>query len=144
MTTRKMNQRRRGFTLIELLVVILILAILAAMIVPRIVTRTEDAKVAKAMTDLATLDSLLEQYRLDGGMYPSMDEGLQVLREEPADAQGWRGPYLTKQIPLDPWGSPYVYEWPGAYGDDSFVLFSFGADGTEGGDDTAADIFARE
>jgi general secretion pathway protein G len=143
MNASKRNSRK-AFTLIELLVVILILAILAAMIVPRIVGRADDAKVAKAMADLSTLDSMLEQYRLDTGFYPTVEEGLQALREPIGDVDGWRGPYLTKSIPTDPWGGEYIYDWPGAYGDDSFYLYCLGADGAEGGEGNDADIYARE
>lgn len=132
------NRRRRGFTLIELLVVILILAILAAMIVPRIVSRTSEAKQAKARGDLVNLRKMLDTYRLDVGMYPSTDEGLDSLRSSQAD--GWKGPYIDKPIPLDPWGNPYVYEWPGADGDESFVLLTFGSDASPGGTGEAEDI----
>lgn len=134
------NRRLRGFTLIELLVVILILAILAALIVPRVVGRTDDAKRAKAATDISTLSGLLQQFRLDTGRYPTTEEGLTALRQAPADIQNWRGPYSTKAIPADPWGYEYVYEYPGPTGDDSFLLMSFGGDGAEGGEGANEDI----
>lgn len=137
-TTQK--NKRRGFTLIELLVVILILAILAALIVPRVVGRQGDAKRAKAAADISTLSSLLQQFKLDTDVYPTTEEGLQALRVEPPDVQNWRGPYTTKPIPTDPWGSEYVYEYPGPNGDDSFVLMSYGADGAPGGEGDNADI----
>lgn len=131
---------RRAFTLIELLVVILIIAILAAMIVPKIVGRTEQAKVAKAMGDLEAMNKMIETFRIDVGRYPSSEEGVFALREQPGDADGWRGPYTTKPIPADPWGNEYYYEWPGPYGDESYVLLSFGKDGQEGGEGDNEDI----
>lgn len=135
-----MRRNRRGFTLIELLVVILILAILAALVVPRVIGRTDDAKRAKAASDIAAMSQLLQQFRLDTSRYPTTEEGLDALRTAPADVDGWRGPYADKAIPNDPWGFPYVYEYPGPDGDDSFVLESYGSDGQPGGEGNAADI----
>jgi len=140
MNLRTRSRRTTAFTLIELLVVILILAVLAAMIVPRIVSRTSEAKTAKAQGDLVNLRKMLDTYRLDVGVYPTSDEGLEALRTQPGDAEGWKGPYLTKPVPTDPWNEPYVYEWPGPDGDDSFVLLSLGSDKQPGGDGEAADI----
>ncbi len=133
------SKRRKGFTLIELLVVILILAILAALIVPRVVGRTDDAKVGRAQADIKTLSSQIDQFRLDTGRYPSTEEGLSALRQAPSDADGWKGPYLTKEIPVDPWGSDYVYEYPGQDGSD-YTLLSYGSDKAPGGDGPAADV----
>lgn len=132
--------KRRGFTLIELMVVILILAILAALIVPKVVGRSGEAKRAKAAADISTLSSLLQQFKLDTDVFPTTEEGLSALRTEPADVQNWRGPYTTKPIPTDPWGSEYVYEYPGPNGDDSYVLMSYGSDGAPGGEGDAMDI----
>ncbi|HZH97615.1 MAG TPA: type II secretion system major pseudopilin GspG, partial [Fimbriimonadaceae bacterium] len=130
---------RIGFTLIELLVVILILAILAALIVPRLIGRTGEAKRAKAATDLATLSSALQQFRIDTDRYPTNEEGLQALRTQPADVRNWRV-YLNKPIPVDPWGNEYVYEFPGPGGDDTYLLMSYGSDGAPGGEGEATDI----
>jgi general secretion pathway protein G len=132
--------RRRGFTLIELLVVILILAVLAAMIVPRLVTRGDEAKVSAAKADLAQIRNLLETFRLDTGRYPTTEEGIQALREAPADIEGWKGPYTQKSIGFDPWKNEYVYEYPGPDGEDSYYLYSLGADGAEGGEGFNEDI----
>lgn len=136
------NRKLKAFTLIELLVVIMIIAILAAMIVPRIISRQAEAKIGAARSDLVNLRKMLDTYRLDVGYYPTSDEGLEALRTQPADANGWKGPYVTKPIPLDPWGREYIYDWPGPDGDDSFVLLSYGSDGNPGGveDTEAADI----
>ena len=137
--TIPIHSRRRAFTLIELLVVILILAILAALIVPRLVNRTSDAKIAAAKSDISTLGSLLQQYKVDNDAYPSTEDGLNALRVQPSDAPHWKGPYTTKDIPLDPWGNPYVYQSPGPSGQD-YLITSYGADGAPGGDGDAADI----
>jgi len=133
------TRRRRGFTLIELLVVILILAILAALIVPRVVGRTADAKRAKAASDIATLSGLLQQYRVDNDKYPTTEQGLNALRVQPSDAPNWRGPYSSKNLPPDPWGNEYVYQSPGPDGQD-FLIISYGADGAPGGEGDNADI----
>lgn len=138
--SRRTNDVRKGFTLIELLVVILILAILAALIVPRFINQAADAKRAKAAADIATLSGVLNRYRLDNDRYPQSDEGLQALRTAPADAKGWRGPYLDKAIPPDPWGNEYVYNYPGPEGEDTFEIVSYGDDGQVGGEGNAADI----
>nr|CAA9267211.1 hypothetical protein AVDCRST_MAG63-2810 [uncultured Armatimonadetes bacterium] len=131
--------KRRAFTLIELMVVILILAILAALVVPRVVGRTSDAKRAKAASDISTLSSLLQQYRVDNDSYPSSEDGLNALRVQPADARNWRGPYTSKEIPTDPWGNEYAYESPGPDGQD-FLILSYGEDGAPGGEGDASDL----
>ncbi len=138
------NQKRKhnAFTLIELLVVILILAILASLVVPRIVGKTDDAKRAKALSDIHEIGALLQTYRLDNDKFPSNDHGLQALRVQPNDAPNWRGPYTTKEIPPDPWGNEYVYQSPGPNGED-FIIISYGADGAPGGVDNAADITSQ-
>ena len=138
-------KRRRGnkaFTLIEMLVVVLILAILAALIVPRVVNRTGDAKRAKAQSDIATLASLLQQYRVDTDQYPTTEQGLNALRVAPANVNGWRGPYTSKELPPDPWGNEYMYESPGQNSED-FVIASYGADGAPGGEGDASDITSQ-
>lgn len=138
-TLQRSHRSRRAFTLIEMLVVILILAILAALIIPRLVGRTSDAKIAKAKSDIATLSSLLQQYRLDSDRYPTTEEGLNALRVRPSSARGWKGPYTTKDISLDPWNNPYVYQSPGPDGQD-FLVTCYGADGAPGGEGDAADV----
>ncbi len=140
-----MKRTRRAFTLIELLVVILILAILAALIVPRVVGRTDDAKRAKAASDIATLSGLLQQFRVDTDRFPTTEEGLNALRTPPSDIRNWRGPYTTKPIPTDPWGGEYIYEYPGPSGaEDTFLLMSYGSDGAPGGEGGAMDIVDGE
>ena len=127
---------RRGFTLIELVVVILILAILAALIVPRVVGRTSDAKRAKAASDISTLRGLVQQFHVDCDRFP---DTLQDLRTRPSDgASGWHGPYTDKELPTDPCGNEYAYE-VNSDGSD-YTIKSYGADGAPGGDGDNADI----
>lgn len=138
--SKQIGKIKRAFTLVELLVVILIIAILAAMIVPRIVGRTSQAKQAKALSDIRTLESMLDAYRLDVGEYPTTDDGLYALEEAPAGLEGWNGPYTRRGIPSDPWGNEYYYESPGDNGDDSFLLYTLGSDGQPGGTGEAEDL----
>jgi general secretion pathway protein G len=135
-----MNRRNRAFTLIELMVVILILAILAALIVPNVLGRTGQAKVAKAKADLATLRSAIDQFRLDTDRYPTTQEGFDALRNPPSGINGWHGPYLQKDMTPDPWGNQYIYSTPGPNGRDGYMVESYGADGAPGGDGDNADI----
>ena len=138
---------RRGFTLIELMVVILILAILAALIVPKVMGRQGQAKVAAAQSDEATLAGCLHQFRLDCDRYPTSEEGLNALITAPSGLESKaKEPYLTKAaVPNDPWGNPYVYQSPGANGSsDSFTITSYGSDGVAGGTGEAADIVDSE
>jgi len=129
-----------GFTLVELLVVILIIAILAALIVPKLLGRTGDAKISAAKANLSTLSQSLQNFRLDCGRYPTSDEGLNALEVQPSGIQGWKGPYLTQALPTDPWNNPYIYKNPGNNGADSYIVESYGSDGQEGGTGDAADI----
>jgi len=134
----------KGFTLIELMVVIIILGILAGLVLPRFMGRTEEAKRTKARLQIENLESALKLYKLDNGSYPTTDQSLEALVQKPTAGvipKNWReGGYLEKgQIPLDPWGKPYVYLSPGVKNKD-FDLKSMGADGEEGGEGENADI----
>ena len=138
------NMKVAAFTLIELMVVIVILGILAAFLVPRVSKRPEDAKVTKAKVEIANIEQALELYYLDNGMYPTTDQGLSALIEEPDSGDvppNWKdGGYLTKKrMPTDPWGNPYIYVSPGIQNED-FDLYSLGKDGAEGGEGYNADI----
>jgi general secretion pathway protein G len=126
------NNAKRAFTLIELLVVILILSILAALIIPRLIGRTQDAKIAAAKSDIASLRTALDNYRIDNDKYPSTEDGLAALTEKPSDATNWKGPYLEKAISNDPWGAPYIYQSPGPNGEDFFIE-TYGPTGQPGG-----------
>ena len=135
---------REGFTLIELMVVIIILGVLAGLVLPRFMGRTEEAKRTKAKLQIENLESALKLYKLDNGSYPTTQQGLDALVKLPTAGnipKSWReGGYLEKpQIPLDPWGRAYVYLSPGMKNKD-FDLKSLGADGEEGGEGENADV----
>ena len=130
------NRVRGGFTLIELLLVLVILAILAAVVVPKFTKRSEQARDAAARTDISNLGTALDAFEVDTGKYPTTDEGLNALYQAPSNVQGqWRGPYIQRQINSDPWGHPYVYRCPGSHNTNTYDLFSMGPDGKEGGGD---------
>ncbi len=135
LTKNRLN--RKGFTLIELLVVILILAILAALVVPSLLGHTDDAKRAKAATDVASLSAQIQTFKLDTGRLPSTEEGFNALRTRPSDVTNWNGPYMQKSAPPDPWGNEYIYE---NQGDSQYLVKSYGSDSAEGGTGNAADI----
>ena len=136
---RPLRHRSRGFTLIEVMVVIVILGVLAALIVPRVLGRPDEARIVAAKQDIASIMQALKLYRLDNRRYPSTEQGLQALVVRPSVApqpENWKS-YLEK-LPNDPWGSPYQYLSPGLKGD--VDVLSFGADGRAGGDGIDADI----
>jgi general secretion pathway protein G len=140
------RRRRRGFTLIELIVVIIVLGLLAGLVAPQIFGRVSEAKGVTAKTQIELLGAALDSYRLDNGGYPTTEQGLAALREKPAAGPvpaNWRGPYLRKDSPLDPWGRPYVYTFPGARNKNGFDLLSLGRDGKPGGDGEDADVVGQ-
>lgn len=144
-TPRPQVQSRRsnaGFTLIEVLVVVVILGILAAVVVPRLMDRPDEARVVRAKADMQAIVGQLNTFRLHNYRYPSTDEGLDALVSAPASAAGtWKGPYLDR-VPKDPWGREYLYLQPGRNGD--FDLWTQGADGRPGGEGADADISFRD
>jgi len=127
--------RRAGFTLIELLLVLVILATLAAIVVPKFTRRSEQARLTAARTDIANLEVALDTFEIDTGRYPTTEEGLQALVEAPPGITGWKGPYIKRGVPKDPWGNDYHYQCPGQHNSSGYDLFSCGPDGKEGGDD---------
>ncbi len=130
-------QNKKGFTLVELMLVVIIISILVAMVVPRLMGRSDQAREAATKADInANLASAIDLYEVDTGSVPDGGEGLQALLKKPGNAQvasRWKGPYI-KKTPLDPWGNPYAYRAPGSHGD-AYDLCSYGKDGNEGGDD---------
>ncbi len=145
MVDRLRRRRRRaqsGFTLIELLLVVVIIGILAAIVVPQLAGRSEDARKAAAVADMNNMRTSLSMYEVDNGRYPTSDQGLQALLQKPGGApepKNWKGPYLQNltEIPKDPWGNPYLYLSPGTKNTTGFDLLSAGPDAAPG---TADDV----
>ncbi len=125
----------RHFTMVELLLGLVILATLAAIVVPKFAGRSRQAKVTAAQTEIAGIEVALDAFEVDNGYYPEGSDGLRYLTEQPSEATTWRGPYLRKAIKADPWGNPYVYECPGRNNTNGYDLMSMGPDGKVGGDD---------
>ena len=140
------RRRRRGFTLIELIVVIIVIGLLAGLVGPQILRHVSDASVTTAKAQLELLDVALESYRLDNGRFPTTDQGLGALRDRPTRgpaAPNWRGPYVKKSIPLDPWGNAYVYRSPGTRNPSGYDLSSLGRDAKIGGTGEDADLIGQ-
>ncbi len=141
MDTRRPRIAQGGFTLIEVMVVIVILGILAAVVVPRIMDRPDTARLAKVKQDIRTLESALNLYKLDNFTYPSTDQGLEALVRKPSgdpEPRNWKEGGYIDRLPKDPWGNEYQYLNPGVHG--PIDIYSFGADGQEGGEGINADI----
>lgn len=128
----------RGFTLLELLVVVAIIGLLAAYVGPKYFGQIGKSEQALAKIQIESFRRALDAYRIDVGTFPTTDEGLVALISKPANAVKWNGPYLSKAVPLDPWGKAYVYKTPGAKGD--YDLLSYGKDGQPGGSADGADV----
>ena len=134
---------RNGFTLIEILVVIAVIAVLAALVAPNVFRHVGAAKDAAARSQIEMLGAALDAYRLDNGRYPTTAQGLSALWEQPKlepPATNWRGPYLRRSVPPDPWGNPYQYASPGEHNPRGYDLLSPGANGQVGGDGEDADV----
>ena len=130
----------RGFSLVELLVVLVILGLLVGLVAPNFMGRAEQSRGEVAKVQIDNLHVALQSYRLDVGRYPSTEQGLAALMQAPGEvAEYWHGPYLNKELPLDPWRNPYQYRFP-ADNLQGLALYSFGADGVEGGEGDNADI----
>jgi general secretion pathway protein G len=127
-----------GFTLVELLIVMIILGLLAALVGPRMFGKVGKSKQKAAKAQISLFETALDTYRLDVGKYPTTDQGLKALRVKPEGLNNWDGPYLPKDVPLDPWGHPYDYRCPGEHGD--YDIISYGADWKPGGEGEDADI----
>jgi general secretion pathway protein G len=137
MTKRKRTQA--GVTLIEMLVVVTIIALFAALVIPRMLGQGDKARRVATHAQINGFQTALGAYKLDTGVFPSTEQGLQALRVKPEGLNQWSGPYLPQDVPLDPWGHPYLYKYPGEHGDEPDIV-SLGGDGLPGGDGNNADI----
>jgi general secretion pathway protein G len=145
---RKVNRQstlcrpgQQGFTLIEIMVVVIIIGLLAAVIVPSVINKVDEARVSKAKADIQSLETALTMYRLDNSKYPTTDQGLQALVVQPTDPtiRHWRAGGYLQRISKDPWGADYQYVFPGTHGRE-YDLYTLGADAQPGGDGANADI----
>ncbi len=136
---RRRQRRQAGVTLIEMLVVVTIIALFAALVAPNMFKQGDKARVTATRAQINNFRTALGAYKLDTGIFPTSEQGLQALRTPPPGIAQWAGPYLQMEIPNDPWGHPYQYKFPGDHGDEPDI-FSYGADGQMGGDGINADI----
>jgi general secretion pathway protein G len=144
---RRIGRSESGLTLIEILVVIIVLGLLAGLVAPQIIGRVSEARSATARTQIELLSLALDNYRLDNGYYPTTEQGLAALRTRPTSEpqpRNWRGPYLQKDVPDDPWDRPYVYRSPGEVNAGSYDLLTLGRDGQPGGEEEDTDITSWE
>ena len=126
------RRKQAAFTLVEMLLVLVILATLAAIVIPKMAGRSKQAQVTAAKADISSIEMALDSFEVDNGYYP---KSLTDLNDQPANAANWKGPYLKKSVPLDPWGNNYIYENPGKHGNSGYDLLSGGPDGRTGTDD---------
>ena len=138
---RKRPKDKKGFTLVELLVVMAIIALLAALVGPKLFPKLGKGKQSAAKAQIELIGQALDQFRLDVGRYPTTQEGLNALMVNPG-VDNWEGPYLKKALPPDPWGKPYQYMCPGTHGE--YDMFSYGRDGNPGGDGEDRDVTSWE
>jgi len=137
------NKRKRGeagVTLIEMLVVVTIIGLFVALVGPMLFKKADEAKVTTTRAQIDNFMTALGMYKLDTGMFPTTEQGLQALRVKPADVTIWNGPYMPKDIPKDAWGHDFIYRYPGEHQADEPEIVSLGGDGQPGGDGTSADI----
>lgn len=141
MLTTHRIRHSRGFTLIELMVVMVIIALLATLVGPRVMKYLGSSKVKTTQAQIEQLSTSLETFKLEVGRYPTTQEGLKALVEDPGKLPNWKGPYLKKkQLPPDAWGNPFYYEVPPKHGGVDYDIYSLGADGKPGGEGENADI----
>jgi general secretion pathway protein G len=140
--TSRILRSARGFTLIEIMVVVVIIGLLAVLILPNVFGNVEKAQISKAKADLQALKTALTMYKLDNNKFPSTDQGLDALWQRPNDptVRNWRKDGYIESLPADPWGNRYQYIFPGTRGRGGYDLFTYGADGVEGGEEANADI----
>jgi general secretion pathway protein G len=139
MKTQTRRRSNAGVTLIEMLVVVTIIALFATLVAPGMFKQGDKAKMVAARVQINNFEQALTQYKLNTGLFPTTEQGLEALRTKPGNVNQWDGPYLRKEIPLDPWGHPYLYKFPGEHGDEPDII-SYGADGQAGGEGLNADI----
>lgn len=142
---RRLDQAMKnqaGFTLVELIVVVIIIGLLAGLVVPQFIKQEEKATAKAAKAQIELFGTALDTFRLDVGRYPTSQEGMAALMQKPGGVDRWDGPYLRKDLPPDPWGTPYVYKSPGDHG--VYDIISYGADGAPGGDGNNRDITSWE
>ncbi|MDB6154518.1 MAG: xcpT 8 [Chthoniobacteraceae bacterium] len=137
------RRRQQGFTLVEMLLVLVILAVLAAIVIPKMSGRSQQAKITAAKADISGIEMALDSFEVDTGGYPAGSNGLNSLIDEPTGAQNWRGPYL-KKMPVDPWGNSYIYSYPGKNNPKGIDLSSMGPDLHTGGDDDITNWDAKK
>jgi general secretion pathway protein G len=138
--------RRSGFTLLELVVVVIVLGLLVGLVAPQILGRVGDAQLTAAKTQMELFGTALDSYRLDNGSYPTSEQGLNALRTRPVSgppAVNWRGPYLRKDVPLDPWGRAFLYRSPGERNPGGYDVSTLGRDGKAGGTGEDADLVGQ-
>ena len=136
-------RNQRGFTLVEILVVIVIIAVIATLVAPNVFRHVGRARGTTARAQIEMLSGAVEAYRMDNDLFPTTEQGLAALRVAPSTdprPRDWRGPYLRREVPVDPWGRPYLYRSPGVINPDEYDLVSLGRDGREGGTGEDADI----
>jgi general secretion pathway protein G len=136
---RKRNSGQSGVTLIEMMVVVTIIALFAALVLPRMLGQADRARKTAARAQINAYMTAVGSYKLDTGIFPTTEQGLQALRTKPEGVTTWQGPYLQRDVENDPWGHPYIYHYPGEHGDEPDII-SYGADGAPGGDGINADI----
>ena len=136
--TKKSGSGPRGFTLMELLVVLAILGLLMSLVGPRVLSQLGGAKTKTAAIQIKDLEQSMEMYKLDVGRFPTTEEGLVALVAKPAGVVGWNGPYLKSDVPLDPWNREYMYKSPGEHAE--VDIYSYGQDGTPGGEGEDSDV----
>ena len=134
----RVQRNGAGFTLLELLVVMVIIGLLVGYVGPKYFSQIGKSEIKAARAQINALGKALDQFRLDNGHYPSTEEGLTALNSRPANEAKWDGPYLSKAVPSDPWGNPYVFIMPGEHGE--YDLLSYGKDGKPGGEGENAEI----
>ena len=140
---RSTTRRARAFTLVEMLLVLVILAVLAAIVIPKFAGRSQQAKVTAAGSQISGFELALNSFEVDNGFYPQGSAGLNALIDQPSNLQSWKGPYLSKGIPLDPWGNAYIYNYPGKANPKHFDLISMGPDGQSGTEDDVTNFDAK-